>query len=143
MQSEPLAPDYSGVEDASEGLGATRERRLVYAKAVSKMFDEWDLANADRLTLLGLSKANRSALSRYADGEPLAATRDATDRAGHLLGIYKSLRILYPHNPEFRNAWMSARNRKFGGHTPVEIVRRFGLPGLAIVRGTLDVMRGQ
>ena len=120
-----------------------RERRVVLAGALSKLFDLWQLSTADRLALLGMSSENRSALQRYAQGEPLAPNRDLMDRAGHLLGIHKSLKLLYPRNDALANGWMSARNSKFGGHTPIDVVKQYGLPGLALVRGTLDVMRGQ
>ena len=117
--------------------------RTVLARAVIRLFKAWGLGPADCLTLLGLSESNRSALSRYAHGEPLASSRDLLDRAGHLLGIHKSLSLLYPHNPEIVNGWMSTANRKFHDARPVDVVRQFGLPGLAMVRGTLDAMRGR
>lgn len=117
--------------------------RAVLARAVMRLFDAWELGPADRLTLLGLSEGNRSALSRYSHGEPLASSRDLLDRAGHLLGIHKSLELLYPHNPEIVKRWMSSANRKFHDAKPVDVVRQFGLPGLTMVRGTLDAMRGR
>ena len=120
-----------------------RDRRVILAGALSKLFDLWQLSTSDRLALLGMSSENRSALQRYAQGEPLAANRDLMDRAGHLLGIHKSLKLLYPRNDEIAHGWMAARNSKFGGHSPVDVVKQYGLPGLALVRGTLDVMRGQ
>jgi len=120
-----------------------REERVILARAIMRLFDLWELGAADRLTLLGLSEGNRTALQRYTQGEPLASSRDLLDRAGHLLGIHKSLKLLYPRNEELVRQWISAPNTRFGGHTPVEVVRRYGLPGLAIVRGTLDIMRGQ
>jgi hypothetical protein len=132
MQTELVAPTVPN-----------RERRAVLAGALSKLFDLWQLSTADRLALLGMSSENRSALQRYAQGEPLAPNRDLMDRAGHLLGIHKSLKLLYPRNEDVVHGWMSARNAKFGGHSPVEVVKQYGLPGLALVRGTLDVMRGQ
>lgn len=119
-----------------------KDKRAVLAVAVSKLFDKWALGTADRLALLGLSEENRAALQRYAKGDALAANRDLTDRVGHLLGIHKSLKLLYPKNEEIAFGWMSSPNTKFDGSTPITIVRRFGLPGLAMVRGTLDVMRG-
>ena len=119
-----------------------RETRIVLAGAVSRLLELWTLSTADRLALLGLSESNRIALQRYATGAPLAASRDLLDRAGHLLGIHKSLKLLFPHNPEIERGWISSPNLKFGGETPVAIVRRFGLPGLVMVRGTLDGMRG-
>lgn len=120
-----------------------RESRVVLAKAISRLFESWKLSAADRLALLGLSETNRSALARYEHGEPLAASRDLLDRAGHLLGIHKSLKLLYPQNPELVRIWMTSRNKKFSGATPTEVARRFGLPGLVMVRGTLDAMRGR
>jgi hypothetical protein len=119
-----------------------RETRVVLAKAVSRLFGSWELSAADRLALLGLSEANRSALARYERGEPLAASRDLLDRVGHLLGIHKSLKLLYPKNPNLVKQWMTSRSAKFHGETPTEVARRFGLPGLVMVRGMLDAMRG-
>jgi hypothetical protein len=121
----------------------SQKTRSVLATAISNLFERWDLSAADRLALLGLSENNRAALTRYARGEPLGHNRDLLDRAGHLLGIYKSLQLLYPQNPEIVMRWMSSANRKFHDNTPVEVVRRFGLPGLTMVRGTLDAMRGR
>lgn len=120
-----------------------RERRVVLAGALSKLFDLWQLSTGDRLALLGMSSENRSALQRYSQGEPLAPNRDLMDRAGHLLGIHKSLKLLYPRNDAIAHGWMAARNTKFGGYSPVDVVKQYGLPGLALVRGTLDAMRGQ
>lgn len=121
---------------------AKRHERVVLAQTLMRLFDLWALPASDRLTLLGLSAENRTALQRYARGEPLAASRDLLDRGGHLLGIHKSLKLLYPRNEEIVRGWMSSANERFGGGTPIEAVRRFGLPGLVMVRGTLDVMRG-
>jgi len=123
--------------------GRTREDRVVLAKAVTRLFNLWKLNAADQLSLLGLSETNRIALQRYAKGEALAANRDLLERVGHLLAIHKSLKLLYPHNPEIVSGWMSSPNAKFDGATPVEVVRRFGFAGLLMVRGTLDRMRGR
>jgi hypothetical protein len=121
----------------------SHEQRTTLAGAVSRLFDLWALNTADRLALLGFSESNRTALQRYARGEALAASRDLSDRVGHLLGIHKSLKLLYPRNQELVHTWMAAPNTRFGGNSPITVVRKFGLPGLVMVRGTLDIMRGQ
>lgn len=123
--------------------GRTREDRVVLARAITRLFASWQLAPGDQLTLLGLSETNRIALQRYAKGEALAANRDLLERVGHLLGIQKSLKLLYPHNPDLVNGWMSSPNGKFDGASAVDVVRRFGFAGLLMVRGTLDRMRGR
>jgi hypothetical protein len=123
--------------------GRSREDRVVLAKAVTRLFATWKLSPADQLSLLGLSETNRIALQRYAKGEALAANRDLLERVGHLLGIQKSLKLLYPHNPEIVSGWMASPNAKFDGESPIDVVRRFGFAGLLMVRGTLDRMRGR
>jgi hypothetical protein len=127
----------------SISVPGSREQRGILARAASRLLEMWGLSTADRLALLGLSESNRIALQRYARGEALAASRDLSDRVGHLLGIHKSLKLLYPRNQTLVRGWMAAPNARFGGQSPVAVVRRFGLPGLVLVRGTLDIMRGQ
>jgi len=107
------------------------------------LFQLWQLGSADQLMLLGMNESNRIALQRYARGEALAANRDLLERVGHLLGIHKALKLLYPKNPEIVAGWMSSPNAAFDASIPVDVVRRFGFAGLLMVRGTLDRMRGQ
>jgi hypothetical protein len=125
------------------GAARTRDERVVLARAVTKLFQLWQLGSADQLMLLGMNESNRIALQRYARGEALAANRDLLERVGHLLGIHKALKLLYPKNPEIVAGWMSSPNAAFDASIPVDVVRRFGFAGLLMVRGTLDRMRGQ
>lgn len=131
------------IDTATSSRASRRSEGEVLARAVTAAFAEWQLGNADQLILLGLARNNRMALTRYARGEALGANRDLRDRAGHLLGIWKSLKLLYPHNKELRGKWITSPNAFFGDHRPIDIVDEFGLPGLVIVRGKLDMMRGQ
>lgn len=126
--------------DTFEGRKADRAE---LAKMVMSLFGHWQLSTEDQLALLGLSTTNRGALTRYRKGEPLAPNRDLLERAGILLGIHKSLRLLFPHNPELAYAWMTTRNRAFEGMTPVETIRQWGFQGLLMVRAYLDKARGQ
>jgi hypothetical protein len=120
----------------------TRDERVILARAITRLFELWQLPSADQLMLLGLNESNRIALQRYAKGEALAANRDLLERVGHLLGIHKSLKLLFPKNAEIVTGWMSSANTRFDGATPIDIARRFGFAGLLMVRGTLDRMRG-
>ena len=119
------------------------EDRSELAKMVMKLFEHWQLSTEDQLALLGLSTTNRGALTRYRNGEPLAASRDLLERVGLMLGIHKSLRILFPHNRELTCAWMTQRNRAFEGMTPAETIKQWGFPGLLMVRAYLDRARGE
>lgn len=117
--------------------------RGAIAKMLMQLFEHWALSTEAQLDLLGLARDNRGALSRYRKGAPIATSRDATERAGHLLAIHKNLRLLFPHNRDLAYKWMSTRNKAFEGASPVEVIGTFGFAGLLMVRSYLDRMRGQ
>lgn len=121
----------------------SREGRAALAKMVTRLFDLWALSGADQAALLGLSEASRSTLSRYRRGEPLADSRDLLDRAGHLLSIHKSLRMLFPENRELAYRWISAPNRRFEGQSPLALMREHGFLGVLMVRRFLEFERGR
>lgn len=110
---------------------------------IMKLFELWELDTRQQLAFLGLSVSNRSALSHYRAGRPLSADRDKMDRVGMLLGIHKSLGILFPHNPELRYRWIRQPNQAFGGQAPAAVIESQGLIGLAMVRAYLDRKRGE
>jgi hypothetical protein len=120
----------------------SREGRAALARMVTTLFDHWQLSTADQAALLGLSEASRSSLARYRRGDPLADSRDLVDRAGHLLAIHRSLRILFPQNRALAYRWPTVPNTEFGGRTPVQVMREEGFLGLLTVRRYLDFERG-
>ena len=120
-----------------------REARARLARLVVALFDRWALSAADQAALLGLSPASRSTLARYRRGEPLADSADLISRAGHLLGIHKSLRIIFPHDRDLAYRWIAAPNRRFEGASPLEIIKRYGFEGMLAVRRYLDFERGR
>jgi hypothetical protein len=116
--------------------------RGALARMVTQLFEHWGLGSEDQLAMLGLSTGNRSALSRYRKGEPLAASQDLLERVGHLLAIHKNLRLIFPQDRDLAYAWMTQRNRAFEGRTPVEAIREWGFAGMLMVRAYLDRNRG-
>lgn len=119
----------------------SRDARVRLARLVTTLFDHWALSTAEQAMLLGMSPGHRSTLARYRRGEPLGDSRDLLDRAGHLLGIHKSLRILFPHDRDLANRWMSTPNRLLGAR-PVDIAIERGFEGLLAIRRYLDFERG-
>jgi Protein of unknown function (DUF2384) len=112
------------------------------AKMVMQLLDHWNLSIEDQLALLGLAPNNRSALSRYRHGESIGTGVDRYARVGHLLGIHKNLRILFPDNQEQLYGWIKTKNRAFENRTPIEVVKEFGFVGLLMIRSYLDRARG-
>ena len=88
--------------------------------------------------MLGIASSNRAALSNYRRGKPIGTSRDQYERVGHLLGIHKSLRLLFPQNRDLAYRWMSTRNKAFENLTPVEVVKEWGFAGLLMVRASLE-----
>ncbi len=120
----------------------TREARARLAAMVTNLLEHWGLTSGEQAAMLGLSAGSRSTVGRYRNGEPLADNRDLLDRAGHLLGIHKSLRLLFPHDRDLAYRWMTQPNRQLGAR-PVDLVVRHGFEGLLAVRRYLDYQRGQ
>jgi len=117
--------------------------RGALALMTMRLLDHWGLPTGDQATLLGLAAGNRSALSHYRKGKAIGTTRDQYERVGHLLGIHKNLRLLFPHNRDLAYKWMTTRNRAFSNLTPVDVVAEYGFAGLLMVRAYLDKARGQ
>ncbi|MBI5937709.1 MAG: DUF2384 domain-containing protein [Betaproteobacteria bacterium] len=128
---------------AAVAEGHASQDRGALAMMTMKLLDHWSLLTDDQAALLGLAPGNRTALAHYRKGGPIGTTRDQFERVGHLLGIHKSLRLLFPHNRELAYKWMSTRNKAFNNLTPVEVVKEYGFAGLLMVRAYLDKARGQ
>ena len=129
-------------EPAEAAAPYSKDERGRLAAMVTKLFEHWQLDTVAQAELLGLSGGSRTALSRYRRGTPLPDSRDLLDRVGNLFGIHKSLRLLYPHNPELVYGWPTRRNERLDRHTPLEIMLAQGLPGIVAIRGYLDQLRG-
>jgi len=119
----------------------SREARGRLAAMVMKLLEHWRLSTSEQADVLGLSTSSRSTLGRYRSGEPLADNRDLLDRAGHLLGIHKSLRLLFPHDRDLAYRWMTQPNRRLGMR-PVDLILEHGFEGLLALRRYLDFQRG-
>ena len=120
----------------------SRGNRERLARMVAELLDHWGLSPNDQALLLGLSTQSRSTIARYRRGEPLADSVDLLARAGHLLGMHKALRILFPQDRDLAYRWVATPNRRFGA-APLEIMKRQGYEGILAVRRYLDFERGR
>lgn len=115
--------------------------RTQLAMMIMRLFELWDLDTGAQLNLLGLSETSRALLSKFKKGEsPLSNHRDSLDRVGWLLAIHKSLRLLYPQNPELRYDWVNRKNKALNNEAPIEIMIREGILGLAKISRYLDFL---
>lgn len=130
------------MNQAAVAFNQSDQDRGALARMVTRAFEHWKLGTEDQLAMLGLATNNRSALGRYRRGEPLAPNRDLLERAGHVLAIHKNLRLVFPQDRDLAYAWMSQRNKAFGGRTPAEVIKEWGFSGMLMVRAYLDRVRG-
>jgi len=135
-----MKPASDSSPDIDLRARASRER---LARMVVALLDHWKLAPNDQALLLGLSAQSRSSIARYRRGEPLADSADLLARAGHLLGIHKALRILFPHDRDLAYRWVTTPNRRFADATPLDVMKRHGYEGMLAVRRYLDFERGR
>jgi hypothetical protein len=101
----------------------------------------WGLSVTEQRALLGWPAA--STYHKYKAGEHGALSFDTLTRLSLVLGIYKSLQVLYPERP-FADAWIRMPNSHaiFGGSTPLSFIADGGIDALFRVRRLLDGRRG-
>ncbi len=132
-------PQSSELADLAEE-GTRRD----LARVVAALFERWQLDSQDQLQLLGLSPTSRKLLPEYRAGtRALPAQRDILDRAGYLLAIHKGLRFLFPEDEALRYSWVRRRHAVLDHATPLEVMRRDGLLGIARIARLIDFQRGR
>lgn len=109
------------------------------ARAVIRLFEKWQLSDAEAREILGGLAARTYA--RWKAGKPGRIDRDLATRLSLLMGIHKGLRYLFS-DPERGYAWVKKPNRAFGERTPAEIMAQGDIFSLARVRSWLDAERG-
>jgi hypothetical protein len=139
MKGAAMSAVFDAAAEVDVRERASRER---LARLIVALFERWRLSPPEQAMLLGLSPDSRATLARYRKGEPLADSADLLARAGHLLGIHKSLRIIFPHDPDLAYRWVGAPKRRFGDRAPLEVMKQ-GYEGILAVRRFLDFERGR
>ncbi|MEO8746429.1 MAG: MbcA/ParS/Xre antitoxin family protein [Rhodanobacter sp.] len=110
-------------------------------RAYFRMADRWNLRVAEQRQLLGNPpESTFYKLKRQKDG---ALGRDTLERISYLLGIWKSLEILFP-DPAQADAWLAKPNQAplFGGQSALQRMLSGNVADLYVVRQYLDAQRG-
>jgi uncharacterized protein (DUF2384 family) len=109
-------------------------------KGLLRIASHWKLRDKDTRVLLGgISTGSFYGLKSRANK---ILDEDQLTRVSLLLGIFKALNILY--GSKLADAWMGLPNSNpmFGGDSPLNYVKRGGIPALLRVRQLLDARRG-
>lgn len=145
MAAALVIPHIAGyASDVSPDLSnpPTRERLSPAAiKGFLRIMEKWGIKDTEARQLLGgLSSGSYYGLKK----EPKHRTldQDTLTRISLLLGIFKTLNILY--SKSLADAWIKLPNRNsmFRGMTPLAYIIQRGQPGMLHVRQLLDARRG-
>lgn len=121
-----------------------REERERLSKSALKGFFKlaaaWKLRDDDARELLG--GLSSSAYYDWKKHPDRVLEVDRITRISYLLGIYKSLHILY--GDKLADEWVALPNRNaiFGGRTPLAYMAAGGLLAMQTVRKLVDARRG-
>lgn len=106
--------------------------------AIIKIFGCWRLNEEQQLTLLGLGpEVARSSSTKNL--ERVVLSRNMLERSSYILGVYKSLQILFP-DPAHADNWLTTLNDNplFHGTAPLDRMLSGQTADLAVVRNFLD-----
>ena len=109
-------------------------------KGLLRIAMHWNLRDEDTRVLLGgMSSGSFYALKNRTTK---MLDEDQLTRISLLIGIYKALNILY--SEKLADAWITLPNTNpmFGGDSPLNYVKRGGIPAFVRLRQLLDARRG-
>jgi hypothetical protein len=106
-----------------------------------RLAEAWNLRVAEQRCLLG--DPPESTFYKWKRQQDGSLGRDTLERISYLLGIWKSLQILFP-DPAQADAWLHRPNTAplFGGHSALERMLSGNVADLYVVRQYLDAQRG-
>ncbi|HNR91454.1 MAG TPA: MbcA/ParS/Xre antitoxin family protein [Dokdonella sp.] len=110
-------------------------------RAFFAIAERWGLRVADQRRLLG--EPPESTFYKWKRERDGSLGRDVLERISYVLGIYKSLAILFP-DAERADAWVRRPNSApaFGGRSALERMLSGNVADLYVVREYLDAQRG-
>jgi len=114
----------------SPGLDAKTQLRVAL-----KLMHLWSLDNRQANRTLGLHGDDANDLAALRTGESSKGL--SPERLSHLLTIHNLLQSLYPQ-PEVCYSWMKKSNGAFEGLSPVDVIDRFEIRGVLMVRAYLE-----
>lgn len=126
---------------AIETLRQSRNKVGAALRTVFNITDRWCLDNDQVRILLG--SPSRSQFYRLKNQSVSSLQRDTAERISYILGIQKSLRILFP-DKQAADRWIHRPNNHplFGGQPALERMLAGNVEDLALVRRYLDAERG-
>ena len=134
-----LGLDLRKTPDLSDAKSRARLSPAAIA-AFLKIVDLWQIKNEDAMALLGgVSNGKYHELKRK---QRAVLSQDELTRISYLIGIFKSLNILF--SAKLANQWVRLPNTNpmYKGSSPIQLIVRLGMPAMMETRRLLDTRRG-
>ncbi len=110
----------------------------VALKVFFNIMNAWHVEESQQMVLLGQS--NLSTYSDWKKGKVSELSDDTLERISYVIGIYKSLKILF-HTESQANAWPHKPNEVFDGESALNFMLKDGVTNLSKVKMYLDTQR--
>lgn len=108
-------------------------------RAVINLFEHWKLTESEAAILLG--GINPRTFHRWKKGEYGRTSVDLNARLSNIIGIHKSLRLLFKDAVR-GYAWMRKSNQFFAGDSALDVLLKGEFTDILRVRHYLDAQRG-
>ncbi|MBP2510292.1 uncharacterized protein (DUF2384 family) [Agrobacterium tumefaciens] len=118
--------------------GAETSAIPVELEAFFKIAERWNLSTDDQILLLG--SPGRSTFFKWKK-ETASIPADTRERISHLLGIWKSLHIVFTDDDQ-ADEWVRRSNRYFDGASALDVMLEGNVSSIYRVRRYLDAQRG-
>ncbi len=128
---------------AYPNLGDPEERKRLTPAAMRAFFNimrHWKVRDEDARLLLG--GVSNGTFYTWKQGAAKQLEQDRLLRISYLIGIFKSLNILFSEALADRWVLLPNANEIFGNRTPLDYMLRGGAPAMDTVRRLLDARRG-
>ena len=124
-------------------LAAVADRKALSGPGLRAFFriaSLWRLSANEQMVLLGVTA--RSTFFKWKKGPDAVLPKDALERISYILGIFKALEILLPHEAA-ADEWVKRPNAAapFGGRSALDRMLSGQVADLFVVRQYLDAQR--
>ncbi|GBO89132.1 antitoxin Xre-like helix-turn-helix domain-containing protein [Marinobacter salsuginis] len=133
MQTQPTRNNTSVDREAEKGR--------VALKGFFNITREWGCSENEQRILLG--DVSRSTLQNWKKLKPIRLNRDVMERISYILGIYKSVGMLYPTKDRaIARMRLGTTDLPFAGKSAMEFMTQGSMRHLQLTRRYFDVQRG-
>ncbi len=116
-------------------------RGHVALKGFFNICREWGCSQEEMMQMLG--GVSRSTLAKYQKLPYVKLSRDTLERISYIMGIYKSLRVMYPTAERAnRRVRLETSEVPFSGTSALEFMARGSMKHLMQARRYFDAKRG-